>query len=50
MKKIFIIISCTLLLLFISTNSYNKTGLEHYYFVIAIGFEQSIIPLTDTIY
>lgn len=40
MKKIFIIISCTLLLLFISTNSYNKTGLEHYYFVIAIGLDK----------
>ena len=41
MKRIFIIISCTLLLLFISTNSYNKTGLEHYYFVIAIGLDKA---------
>lgn len=41
MKRIFIIISCSLLLLFISTNSYNQTGLEHYYFVIAIGLDKS---------
>ncbi len=41
MKRLFIIISCSLLLLFISTNSYNQTGLEHYYFVIAIGLDKS---------
>lgn len=40
MKKFFLLITCIFILLFFSTTSTQKVGLEHYYFVIALGLDK----------
>ena len=40
MKRLYLLIFFILIILLISTNSYQKTGLEHYYFVIGLGLDK----------
>ena len=40
MKKLYVLIFIVLLVLLVSTTSYQKTGLEHYYFIIALGLDK----------
>lgn len=40
MRRIFLLILCILILLFFSTTSTPQIGLEHYYFVIALGLDK----------
>lgn len=40
MKKLYVLIFIVLLILLVSTTSYQKTGLEHYYFIIALGLDK----------